>query len=46
MAVENIVRNKSLLKQAKDENFVYDVSEEYKSFEESLQQMATEEGPR
>ena len=44
MAVENIVRNKSLLKQAKDENFVYDVSEEYKSFEESLQQMATEGG--
>lgn len=44
LAVEDIVRNKSLLKQAKDENYTYDVSEDYARFEESLKQAASDAG--
>lgn len=44
LAVENIVRDKSLLKQAKDEGFTYDVSEDYDSFETSLERAASEAG--
>lgn len=44
LAVENIMRNKGLLKEAKAEGFTYDVSEEYASFEEALKKAASEGG--
>lgn len=41
-AVENIIRNKSMYKQAKEEGFVYDVAGEYEKFEASLASAASE----
>lgn len=44
LAVQDIVRNKSLLKQAKDEGFTYDATEDYNGFEEALEQAAANAG--
>lgn len=44
MTVDNLIRNKSLLKQAKEEGFTYDVSGEYKDYEESLAKAASDNG--
>lgn len=44
MAVENLIRNKSLLAQAKEEGFVYDTAPEYAKFKESLENAASENG--
>lgn len=44
LTMDDIVRNKSLLKQAKDEGFTYDVGEDYDSFEASLVRAASDAG--
>lgn len=44
MAVENLIRNKSLLAKAKEEGFVYDTAPEYAKFKESLENAASENG--
>ncbi len=42
MAVENMIRNKSLLAAAKAEGFAYDTAEDYAMYRESLEKAASE----
>lgn len=42
LAVENMIRNKSLLAEAKAEGFAYDTAEDYARYRESLEQAAAE----
>ncbi len=42
LAVENLMRNKGLLAQAKAEGFTYDTAEEYERYKESLEKAASE----
>lgn len=44
LAVENMIRNKSLSAQAKAEGFTYDTAEDYARYSESLEAAASENG--
>ena len=44
MAVDNIVQNKALLKQAETEGFTYDYAEEYEFFKKSVKDAAEQQG--
>lgn len=43
-AVRNIARNKGMLKEAEAEGFTYDTAEEYREYEEMLEETASENG--
>lgn len=44
VAVQNIARNKGMLKEARAEGFTYDTGEDYQEYEEMLEQAASENG--
>lgn len=44
VAVQNIARNKGMLKEARAEGFTYDTGEDYREYEEMLEQAASENG--
>ena len=43
-AVQNIARNKRMVKEAKAEGFTYDTTEDYREYEEMLKEAASENG--
>ena len=44
LAVQNIARSKGLKKEAQAENFAYDVTEDYREFQEALKEAASDAG--
>lgn len=44
LTIQNIARNKAMKKEAQAENFVYDVTEDYREFQETLKESASNAG--